>query len=67
MKRQTFISTKLMYPAFLAIFVLLLTGVPAMAQGMPTEPSSDVPLVSNQQGPTDPQELEAFIDDVISA
>ena len=67
MKRQPFPPTKLMYPAFLAILVLLLIGVPAMAQGIPTKPNSDVPLVTNQQGPTDPQELEAFIDGVMAA
>ena len=67
MKRQPFPPTKLMYPAFLAILVLLLLGVPAMAQGIPTKPNSDVPLVTNQQGPTDPQELEAFIDGVMAA
>lgn len=67
MKKQTFTYTKLMYPTFLAILVLLLAAPFTMAQGIPTEPNSDVPLVTNQQGPTDPQELEAFIDGVMAA
>jgi len=67
MKRQTFTSTKLMYPVFLAILVLLLAGLPTLAQNIPTESNSNASLGSHQQGPTDPQELEAFIDGVMAA
>ncbi|KAF5413336.1 MAG: D-aminopeptidase [Candidatus Methanophagaceae archaeon] len=67
MKRQPFPPTKLMYSVFLAILVLLLAAPFTMAQGIPTKPNSDVPLVTNQQGPTDPWELEAFIDGVMAA
>jgi CubicO group peptidase (beta-lactamase class C family) len=67
MKRQTFTSVKLMYPVFLAILVLLLARLPALAQDIPPEPNSNASLGSHQQGPTDPQELEAFIDGVMAA
>jgi len=67
MKRQPFPPTKLMYSVFLAILVLLLAAPFTMAQGIPTKPNSDVPLVTNQQGPADPRELEAFIDGVMAA
>lgn len=67
MKRQTFTSTKLMYPIFLAIIVLLLAAPSAIAQDIPTESNSNASLGSHQQGPTDPQELEAFIDGVMAA
>ncbi|RCV62916.1 CubicO group peptidase, beta-lactamase class C family [Methanophagales archaeon] len=67
MKRQPLPPTKLMYSVFLAILVLLLAAPFTMAQGIPTKPNSDVPLVTNQQGPTDPRELEAFIDGVMAA
>jgi CubicO group peptidase (beta-lactamase class C family) len=56
-----------MYPVFLAILVLLLAGLPALAQDIPTESNSNASLGSHQQGPTDPQELEAFIDGVMAA
>ncbi|MFV9630163.1 MAG: serine hydrolase domain-containing protein [Methanosarcinales archaeon] len=67
MKRQTFTYTKLMYPVFLAILVLLLAGLPALAQDIPTESNNNASLDSHRQGPTDPQELEAFIDGVMVA
>ena len=67
MKIQTFISTKLMYPAFIAIIVLLLTGLPALTQDIQTESNSNTSLGAQQQGPTNPQEMEAFIDGVMAA
>ena len=57
-------ATKLMYPVFLAILILLLAGLTALAQDMPTESNSDALLVTHRQGPTNPHELEAFIDGV---
>ena len=56
-----------MYPVFLAILVLLLTGLPVLAQDIQTESNSKASLGSHQQGPTDPQELETFIDGVMAA
>jgi len=67
MKRQPFSSTKLIYSAFLTILVLLLAGLPALAQDMPTEPDQVSLSIPQQQGPTDPQELEAFLDGVFAA
>jgi hypothetical protein len=63
MKRQPFTSTKLMYWRILAILVLLLVGLPALAQGVQTEPDQVFASALQQQGPTDPQELETFLDE----
>jgi hypothetical protein len=46
----------------LAIPVLLLAGVPSRAQGTPAELNRPVFPATNQEGPDDPQELEAFLD-----
>jgi CubicO group peptidase (beta-lactamase class C family) len=67
MKSQPFSSTKLMYSGLLAILVLLLAGLPVLAQDMQTEPDPVMASVPQQQGPTDPQELEAFLDGVFAA
>ena len=48
MKRQTFTSTKLMSPVFLAIIVLLLAAPSAIAQDIPTESNSNASLNSQQ-------------------
>jgi hypothetical protein len=63
MKRHPFTSIKLMYWRNLAIMVLLLAGLPALAQGVQTEPGQVFASALQQQGPTDPQELEAFLDE----
>ena len=67
LKRQPFTSTKLMYLGVLAILVLLLAGLPVLAQDMQSEPDQVVISAPQQQGPTDPQELEAFLDGVFAA
>ena len=68
MKRQTLkFSTKLIYSGFLTILVLLLAGLPAVAQDMPTEPDQVMAPAPQQQGPSDPQELEAFLDGIFAA
>jgi CubicO group peptidase (beta-lactamase class C family) len=67
MKRQPFTSTKLIYSGVLTILVLLLAGLPAQAQDMPTEPDQVMASVPQQLGPTDPQELEAFLDEFFAA
>ena len=46
----------------LALLVLLLSTLPCLAQGAQTEPNQPASSVPRQQGPTDPQELEAFLD-----
>jgi CubicO group peptidase (beta-lactamase class C family) len=56
-----------MYPVFLAILVLLQAGLPVLAQDIQNESNSNASLGSHQQGPTDSQELETFIDGVMAA
>ncbi len=46
----------------LALLVLLLCILPGSVRGAPTEPNQPGPWVPHRQGPTDPQELEAFLD-----
>jgi len=59
-KGQT--CAKLMCLGVVAILVALLPVLPSSAQGMLTQPNQ-VPLSApHQQGPTDPQELETFLD-----
>ena len=50
----------------LAILVFFIAGLPAMAQDVQTEPDQLGIPISSQQGPTDPQELEAFLDGVFA-
>ena len=55
-------SSRLMYRGILAVLVLVLCTLPRSVQGMPTEPDQVMRSVPRQEGPTDPQELEAFLD-----
>lgn len=55
------------------VLVWLLSGLPCLAQGVATESDRVLPIelyseksVIHQQGPTDPQELEAFLDKFFS-
>ena len=50
----------------LAILVFFVAGLPVIAQDVQTEPDQLGISVSSQQGPTDPQELEAFLDGVFA-
>ncbi len=61
MNRRTFM--KRMGWGVPAILILSLAGLPSLAQGTSAEPDQAVPLVPHQQGPTDPAELEAFLDE----
>jgi CubicO group peptidase (beta-lactamase class C family) len=54
--------TKLICPGVLAILVALLPVLPSSAQGMLPPPNQVLLSAPHQQGPTDPQELEAFLD-----
>ena len=60
MKRQT--PAKLIYLGVLATLVALLPVLPSSALGMPPPPNQVLLSAPPQQGPTDPQELEAFLD-----
>jgi CubicO group peptidase (beta-lactamase class C family) len=53
---------KLICPGVLAILVALLPVLPSSAQGMLPPPNQVLLSAPDQQGPTDPQELEAFLD-----
>jgi len=65
MKRSSFII-KCLLTALFVIWLMLPSGVNALAQGQQVIPDQvGVPPV--QPGPTDPIELEAFLDGVISA
>ena len=66
MNKQTFTSTKLICLGVLAILVALLPILPSWAQGMPTQPNKVVLSAPHHQGPTDPQELEAFLDAIFA-
>jgi CubicO group peptidase (beta-lactamase class C family) len=59
-KGQTY--AKLIYLGALAILVALLPVLPSSAQGMLPPPNRVLLSEPHQQGPTDPQELEAFLD-----
>jgi len=53
---------KLICPGVLAILVALLPVLSSSAQGMLPLPNQVLLSVPHRQGPTDPQELEAFLD-----
>jgi len=59
-KEQTY--AKLICPGVLAILVALLPVLPSSAQGMLPPPNQVLLSAPHQQGPTDPQELETFLD-----
>jgi CubicO group peptidase (beta-lactamase class C family) len=56
-ERQQLISRRV-----LVTMVILLSLLSQSALGAQAAPSSPVPSVPHQQGPTDPQEMEAFLD-----
>jgi CubicO group peptidase (beta-lactamase class C family) len=59
-KGQTY--AKLMCPGVLALLVVLLPVLPSSAQGMRPPPNQILLSAPHQQGPTDPEELETFLD-----
>ena len=59
-KAQTY--ARLICPGVLAVLVALLPVLPSSAQGMLPSPNQVLLSAPHQQGPTDPQELEAFLD-----
>ena len=61
MNRRTVV--KRMGWGVLAILILSLAGLPSLAQGDSNRPDQVVSSVSCQQGPTDPVELEAFLNE----
>lgn len=70
MKRQTFTSRNLMSRGILAILVLSLFLLLGSVQGVPAQTSRVVSSAFHQQapqGPTDPKELEVFLDGVLAA
>lgn len=67
MKRQTFVSINLVSRLILIFLVLFLSVPPTGAEDMPAEPTQVLPSISFQQGPADPEELDAFLDGVITA
>ena len=58
-------SARPIHLAILLILVALLVAGPALAQDL-TAPGRDAVSAPQQQGPTDPAELEAFLDDVLA-
>jgi len=59
-KAQT--CARLICPGVLAVLVSLLPVLPSSAHGRPPPPNQVLLSTPHQQGPTDPQELEAFLD-----
>src|SRR5437870_5601951 len=53
---------RLMFWRILTLLILLLAALHGSALEAPTDPNQPTPAISTQQGPTDPQELEAFLD-----
>ncbi len=51
----------------LIFLILFLSVSPTWAEDMPAEPAQFLPSIPFQQGPTDPEELEVFLDGVISS
>jgi CubicO group peptidase (beta-lactamase class C family) len=64
MNKPTFAGP--IYLAILLSLVALLVGGTALAQEAVTAPGRNVLSAPQQQGPTDPAELEAFLDDLIA-
>ncbi|MGE5264719.1 MAG: serine hydrolase domain-containing protein, partial [Acidobacteriota bacterium] len=60
------LSIKKSMTMLLTLVILLSLGAPVMAQENRVAPSRSVPAAPSQgQGPTDPAELEAFLDDLV--
>jgi CubicO group peptidase (beta-lactamase class C family) len=57
---KTFTATSM--PIMLALVILLSTSGSAMGQEDRVDPGRNIPTAPQQQGPTDPAELEAFLD-----
>ncbi len=51
----------------LILLILFLSVPPTWAEDMPAEPAQVQPSISFQQGLSDPEELEAFLDGMITA
>jgi CubicO group peptidase (beta-lactamase class C family) len=66
MKKLNTYSVKSIYLAILLSLVALLVGGTALAQENLTAPGRDVLSAPLPQGPTDPAELEAFLDDLMA-
>jgi CubicO group peptidase (beta-lactamase class C family) len=66
MKKLNTYSVRSVHLAILLSLVALLVGGPALAQENVTVPGRDVLSAPPQQGPTDPAELEAFLDELIA-
>lgn len=63
MKRRVSSFLQLIYSVILSLLVLLLSGLPALAQEAVSQPNQTTSAVSSSQpGPADPKEFEAFID-----
>jgi len=52
-------------PIMLALVIVLSTSGSAMGQENNLAPGRHVPTLPSQQGPTDPAELEAFLDQLL--
>ena len=59
---QKFVSTNKVNQLILIFLVLFLSAPTTSAEDMTAEPTQSLPSIPFPQGPTDPQELEAFID-----
>jgi len=66
MKKLNTYSVKSIYLVILLSLVALLVGGPALALENVTAPDRDVLSAPLPQGPTDPAELEAFLDDLMA-
>ena len=58
--------TMLVLSAVLALLTLPVTPAPALAEGVPAATAHSAPPAASALGPTDAQELEAFLDRVIT-
>jgi len=59
-------SVKPIYLAILLFLVALLAAAPVLAQNTPALARNELSASPQQQGPTDPPELESFLDDLIA-
>ncbi len=62
MSNQSSVTTKLILSWLAMIVIALLSGATSSAQGQPSDASGVTAVNSDQQGPIDPVEFEAFLD-----